>query len=145
MLLGARLGWDSRPDKARGSARYHPQVNLNVYTGLLSKKVAQMTPVSSRSQYVTRAFSATALSASLHFRLAVSMSVIQSWRSRAELARSIILSPPRGYATEIWKDSSSATLHELDHKEGVVNRDTYLYALVPLLRESPTTELAKPD
>jgi hypothetical protein len=104
-----------------------------------------MTPVSSRSQCVTRAFSATALSASLHFRLAVSMSVIQSWRSRAELARSIILSPPRGYATETWKDSSSATLHELDNKGGVVNRDTYLYALVPLLRESPTTESAKPD
>jgi hypothetical protein len=73
------------------------------------------------------------------------MSVIQRWRSRAELARSITLSPPRGYATEIWKDSSSATFHELDHKERVVKRHTYLYAPMPLLRGSPTTESAKPD
>jgi hypothetical protein len=73
------------------------------------------------------------------------MSVIQSWRSRAELARRINLSPPRGYATEIWKDSSSMMLHELDHKAGVVNRDTYLYVLVSLLRGSLTTESAKPN
>jgi hypothetical protein len=73
------------------------------------------------------------------------MSFIQRWRSRAELARRVILSPPRGYATDSWKDCSSAMLYEVDRKRGEVNRDTHLYAPVPLPRESLTTESAKPD
>ena len=56
-----------------------------------------------------RAFNTAAFSASLHFKLAISMSVIQLCRSRGEVARSVILSPPRGYATDSWKETSSAT------------------------------------
>lgn len=72
------------------------------------------------------------------------MSVIQKWRSRAELARSVILSPPRGYATDSWKDSSSTTFHK-KHVKGNVYYQAHLCALGLLALESPTVESAKPD
>jgi hypothetical protein len=64
-------------------------------------------------------FNPTAFSASLHFKLVISMSVIHRLRSRVELALSVILSPPRGYATDSWNDNSSATSHENDVKGNV--------------------------
>jgi hypothetical protein len=52
------------------------------------------------------------------------MSVIHRLRSRVELAFSVILSPPRGYATDSWKDSSSTIFHE--DVEVTVHHDTHL-------------------
>ncbi len=47
------------------------------------------------------------------------MSVIQLCRSRGVLALNVILSPPRGYVSDSWKDSSSA--QRISIKRGETN------------------------
>ena len=86
-----------------------------------------------------RVFNTAAFSASLHFKLAISMSVIQLCRSRGEVARSVILSPPRGYATDNWKETSSAThAQKFKCEKAQMGSFAHLDGAGPHPREFPT-------